>query len=117
MVEVTKRSSTMPPKQQSNRTRSQQPAPTNPGAAATIRHGNLKCTLWRNEGDNGPWYVADLVRTFKDQSGFQETNKVPADDLLRVSFLAEQAYARLLELKAGDKAALAEELHDTPEPY
>lgn len=72
--------------------------------AATIRHGNLKLTLWRNDGDHGPWYVADLVRTFKDESGFHETTKVPADDLLRVAFLAQQAYSRVLELKAEERA-------------
>ena len=78
--------------------------------AATIRHGNLKCVLWRNEGEKGPWYVADLVRTFKTESGFQDTNKVNGEDLLRVAFLAQQAYGQLQELKAADKAAAAD--HD-----
>lgn len=84
--------------------------------AATIRLGNLKCVLWRNESDNGPWHVADLVRTFKNEAGFQETNKVPAEDLLRVAFLAQQAYGKLQELKAGDKAAAQHEFHETPQP-
>lgn len=84
----------------------------------TIRHGNLKCVLWKNEGEKGAWYNVDLVRTFRDESGFHDTNKFPADDLLRVAFLAEQAYSRVLELKADDKAAAAEqEGVDEPAPY
>lgn len=75
------------------------------GPAATIRLGNLKCVLWRNDGERGPWYVADLVRTFKTESGFQESSKVNADDLLRVAFLAHQAYSELQHLKAADRAA------------
>jgi len=85
--------------------RESEPKPNNTTKpAATIRHGNLKCVVWRNESDKGPWYVADLLRTFKSESGFQETSKVNGDDLLRVAFLATQAYAQVLELKAQDKA-------------
>ncbi len=84
--------------------------------AATIRVGNLKCVLWRNDGAKGPWYVADLVRTFKDESGFHETNKLPADDLLKVAFLAQQAYAQLQDLKAGDRAASQHEFDEAPQP-
>lgn len=84
--------------------------------AAIIRQGNLKCVLWRNDGENGPWYVADLVRTFKTESGFQDTNKVPADDLLRVSYLAQQAFSQLQQLKAQDREATAENDDASPQP-
>ncbi len=85
---------------------------SNAQPAATIRHGNLKCVLWRNEGDKGPWYVADLVRTFKTEAGFQDTNRVAGEDLLRLAFLAQQAYAQVLELKAHDKADRQEGPHE-----
>ena len=84
--------------------------------AATIRQGNLKLVLWRNESENGPWYVADVIRTFKDATGFHETNKVSAEDLLRVAFLAQQGYGQWLELKASDKAAAQQEYDDEPHP-
>jgi hypothetical protein len=86
--------------------------------AATLRHGNLKCVIWRNEGEKGPWYVADLIRTFKTEAGYQETSKVNADDLLRVAFLAQQAFAEVLELKAADRAAATDhDGFDEPAPY
>ena len=84
--------------------------------AATIRLGNLKCVLWRNEGDNGAFYVADLVRTFKNKSGFHDTNNIPAEDLLRVAFLAQQAYGQLQELKGKDRAAARHESDEFPPP-
>jgi len=94
--------------------RSHDPGPTKP--ATTIRLGNLKCVLWRNEGDKGSWYAADIVRTFKDATGFHETNKVPAEDLLRVAFLAQQAYSKLQELKAADKVAGQHEFDEPASP-
>ncbi len=39
--------------------------------AATVRQGNLKVVLWKNEGEKGSWYTADLVWTFKTEAGFQ----------------------------------------------
>lgn len=84
--------------------------------AATIRQGNLKCVIWRNESDKGPSYMADLVRTFKTESGFQDTSKVPADDLLRVAFLAEQAFGELQHLKAQDRAGRDEAPDESPQP-
>ena len=92
-------------------------SPQHNGPAATIRQGNLKCVIWRNHSDRGPWYNAELVRTFKDESGFHDTNKIPADDLLRVAFLAQQAFGKVQELKASDRAAFAAEGPDEFAPY
>ncbi|MFV0446665.1 MAG: hypothetical protein ACK5Q5_24095 [Planctomycetaceae bacterium] len=77
------------------------PQKLRPGA--TVRQGNLKIVLWRNMSEKGPWYTADLVRTFRDESGYHDTNKVPADDLLRVSHLAEWAFTELLQFKAQNR--------------
>jgi hypothetical protein len=83
--------------------------------AATVRQGNLKIVLWRNQGEKGPWYTADLVRTFKDESGYHDTSKVSADDLLRVSYLAEQAFTELQTLKAQDRSGDQDD-HFDPQP-
>ena len=37
--------------------------------ADVIRDSNLKATLWRNEGDKGPYYATELARTYKDDDG------------------------------------------------
>ncbi|WP_437186744.1 hypothetical protein SH668x_000095 [Planctomicrobium sp. SH668] len=87
------------------------------GPAATLRQGNLKCVIWRNQGERGAWYNAELVRTFKDESGYHDTNKIPADDLLRVAFLAQQAFGKVQELRAGDREATHSDGPDEPAPY
>jgi hypothetical protein len=84
--------------------------------AATIRLGNLKCVLWRNEGEKGAWYNVDLVRTFKNESGFHDTHSIPADDLLRVAFLAQQAFEKLQELRSNDRALARHDSDEFPAP-
>ncbi|MAT38066.1 MAG: hypothetical protein CL946_00515 [Ectothiorhodospiraceae bacterium] len=56
----------------------------------------------------GSWYLADLVHTFKDESGFHDTNKLPADDQLRVAFLAHQTFSKLQKLKAADRVEIVD---------
>ncbi|WP_437185139.1 hypothetical protein SH668x_002234 [Planctomicrobium sp. SH668] len=87
------------------------------GRAATIRQGNLKCVIWRNESERGAWYNTELVRTFRDESGYHDTNKIPAEDLLRVAFLAQQAFGKVQELRAGDRDAANTDGPDEPAPY
>ncbi len=88
--------------------------------AAVVRDGPLKCVLWRNQGEDGPWYAAQLTRVFKTEAGYQETGSIAANDLLRVSFLAQQAYAELLALKAADRAQAnhqPEASDEGPDPF
>ncbi len=81
--------------------------------AASVRDGNLRIALWRNETDDGrPWFNCELSRTFQNENGYQETNRVPASDLLRVAFLAQQAYGEYLELRAQEKADQAANPHE-----
>lgn len=80
--------------------------------AASVRDGNLRIVLWRNESEKGPWFNCELSRTFQNENGYQETNKVPASDLLRVAFLAQQAYGEYLELRAKEKADQAANPHE-----
>lgn len=66
----------------------------------TLRDGNLKATLWVNEGDNGPFITTTLSRTYTDQRGeVRDTNGFTGADLLRVAELARQAYSRSGELR------------------
>lgn len=71
--------------------------------ADVIRDSNLKATLWRNEGDKGPYYATELARTYKDDEGnLRDTNSFIATDLLRVSELARKAYDRSAALRRED---------------
>ncbi|WP_437207068.1 hypothetical protein [Planctomicrobium sp. SH664] len=106
------------PKRTSAQSQASEPETTTKhGPAATIRQGNLKCVIWRNQGERGSWYNAELVRTFKDESGYHDTNKIPADDLLRVAFLAQQAFGKVQELRATDREAANAEGPDEFAPY
>ena len=72
--------------------------------ADVIRDSNLKATLWRNEGDKGPYYATELARTYKDDDGnLRDTNSFIATDLLRVSELARKAYDRTNDLRRAQE--------------
>lgn len=70
------------------------------GPEDTIRDGSLKASIWRNEGDKGPYFTANFARTYKDDQGnLQDAQSFNAGDLLRVSELARQAHHRTNELR------------------
>lgn len=64
-----------------------------------MRDGNLKASIWRNEGEKGPFYSASLARTYKDQNGdLHDAHSFAGSELLRVAELARKAYDRTREL-------------------
>ena len=68
--------------------------------ADTLRDGNLKATIWKNQGENGVYYTTTFARTYEDKNGkLQDINSFSGTDLLRVSELAREAYARSNELR------------------
>ncbi|MEQ8287857.1 hypothetical protein [Thalassospira sp.] len=68
--------------------------------ADVLPDGNLKASIWRNEGDKGAYYATELARTYKDADGnLHDTHSFVGADLLRVSELARKAYDRTSELR------------------
>ncbi|WP_282060611.1 hypothetical protein [Roseobacter litoralis] len=66
----------------------------------TLRDGSLKASIWRNDGENGPYYTTTLARTFTNAKGqVQDSHSFGAGDLLRVGELARSAYHRSNELR------------------
>lgn len=66
----------------------------------TLRDGSIKATIWRNEGDKGPYYTTTLARTYEDRSGkVKDSQSFSSGDLLKVGELARQAYHRSGELR------------------
>lgn len=58
-----------------------------------------KATIWRNEGEKGPYFSVTLTRSFRDDNGnYQDTHSIQSKDLLRVSELARSAHHRVNEL-------------------
>ncbi|MBK9584601.1 MAG: hypothetical protein IPO55_01605 [Alphaproteobacteria bacterium] len=74
-----------------------------------IRDGNLKASIWRNEGENGISYATVLARTYRTEDGaYRESNSFSGSELLRVSELARKAYDRTGELRQNDFERSAE---------
>jgi len=66
----------------------------------TIRDGAIKMSIWRNEGQDGPFFSTSVNRTYRDDEGqLRDTNSFTGADLLKVSELARQAYARTNDLR------------------
>lgn len=71
--------------------------------ADVIRDGNLKASIWRNEGENGLTYATVIARTYRAENGsWHEVNSFSGAELLRVSELARKAYDRTGELRRED---------------
>ena len=66
----------------------------------TIRDGSLKATVWKNESEKGPWLSVDFSRGYRTRDGdWRDTSSFRGDDLLKLSFLAQKAYAYTLKYR------------------
>lgn len=82
-----------------------------------LRDGNLKASIWRNDGDNGPYYATSLSRSYKDRNGeLRDTHSFAGPDLLRVSELARKAYERTQELRRDDRQQARPDRQDAARP-
>lgn len=69
---------------------------------SVIRDGNLKATIWENQGEKGTYFTTTLAKTYRDHNGdLRDTNAFTGNDLLRVSELAREARAKTRELRQG----------------
>lgn len=66
----------------------------------TLRDGNLKASIWRNEGENGPTFSTTFARTWRDDQGrFHDSQSYAGADMLRLGELSRTAYHRTNELR------------------
>lgn len=66
----------------------------------TIRDGRIKATLWRNEGEKGPYVSTDFSRSWQDGEGqWHDSRSFGLGDLLGLSELARTAYGRGREIE------------------
>ena len=60
-----------------------------------IRDGSLKASLWRNQGENGPYVTVDFARTYTDKDGnIKDSRSFSLNDVLKLSELSREAYQR-----------------------
>jgi hypothetical protein len=70
--------------------------------AHKIRIGSLQATIWRNSGQNGNWYSANLTRGFKTDEGWRETDSLGYDDLLAAGKLLDLTHTWIMHQIAAD---------------
>lgn len=69
--------------------------------ADVLRDGNLKATLWANNGENGTYITATFAKTYTDKSGKpRDTSSFSGAEMLRVAELARGAYHKSNVLRA-----------------
>lgn len=83
--------------------------------ADVIRDGNLKASIWRNEGENSVSYATTIARTYKTEDGaYRESNSFTGTELLRVSELARKAYDRTNDLRRDDYERGSSQSRESP---
>lgn len=88
----------------------QAPQPEASGPADVLRDGNIKATIWQNERENGPSFSTVFTRTWKDEQGtYNNSHSFSGTELLRVSELARDAYARTIELRQEHRVEITRE--------
>ncbi len=69
------------------------PAPETNKPAHEIRHGGVKCTIWRNETEKGPRYNTTFERSYKDAAGeWKTSDSFGRDDLLLLSLMVQWSF-------------------------
>ena len=69
----------------------------------TLRHRTIAVAIWRNQGDKGSFYKVTIVRSFKKDEAWQDTQSLGYDDLMNVAKLMYDAHSWI-------SAAIAKEM-------
>ncbi len=66
--------------------------------AHRIRMARILATLWKNHGENGPWFNVTFSRSYKDANDeWKSTDSFTADDLLLLAKLANEAHTWIIQ--------------------
>lgn len=65
--------------------------------AHKIRAGNLEVTIWRNEGEKGPWFSVTPSRSYKQGEDWKQTDSFGLDDLLMLAKLVDMAHTWIMD--------------------
>lgn len=81
--------------------------------AETLRDGNVKATIWRNQSEKGIFYNTKFSRSYQDQEGkYHESEHFQGTDMLKVGRLANCAYDKEQELRQVDRAKTQNQDHN-----
>jgi len=66
----------------------------------TLRDGNLKATVWRQQGKDRDFFTTDFAKTYEDKDGnLKDSRSFGEKDLLGISELARQAHNQVKGLR------------------
>lgn len=68
-----------------------EPTATGDRPVHELRLGRVRCSVWKNESDTGPWYSVKLTRLYKTDDGWKASASLNRDDLLPAAKLCEEA--------------------------
>lgn len=78
---------------------------SNTKPAHKIRSGALTVTIWRKEGDKGPWYSVTPSRSYKQGEEWKESDSYGGDDLLTLAKLLDLAHTWILDQQQAERRA------------
>jgi len=81
--------------------------------AHTVRHRNIKATVWKNQTERGPMYNVTVTRSYRDGEEWRDTNSFGFDDLMTVAKALFDAHTWISSAKANEAESKGE---STPEP-
>jgi len=82
----------------------------------TVRHRNIKASIWRNETDKGPMYKVSVVRSYREGNDWHDTYSFGYDDLMNVAKLMYDAHSVISELRVKEAVSRAAVRPPAPKP-
>jgi hypothetical protein len=73
----------------------------------TVRHRNIKASIWRNETEKGPMYKVSITRSYREGNEWRDTHSFGYDDLMNVAKLMYDAHSVITSFRAREAAAKA----------
>lgn len=78
--------------------------PTENAPVHSLRHRNLKASIWRNETKNGPMYKVMVVRSYRENDQWRDTHGFGFDELMNVAKLFLDAHSWIAAEREKDSA-------------
>lgn len=69
-----------------------------------IWDGNIKASIWRNEGESGVFHSVTFSRVYEDRDGNpRDAHGFSGTDVLKVSELARESYSKVKDLDREER--------------
>jgi hypothetical protein len=73
--------------------------------AHKIRNRTLSVTIWKNEGEKGPFYSVTPSRSYKQGDQWKESDSFGEDDLLPLAKLLDEAHSWIVNAQQAERKA------------